>query len=151
MAGLYYEDCEPGLIFVHEVRRTVGEADNLFFSALTHNPARLHLDAEYSKDTVFGQRLVNSLFILGLVTGLSVMDTTLGTTVANLGFDKVRFPNPVFHGDTIHATTEITSRRESKSRTDGGIVFWRHTGLNQREEVICECDRAGLMMYRPRG
>jgi acyl dehydratase len=148
MPGLYFEEFEPGTVFEHSTRKTVTEADNVLFCALSLNLAPLHLDAEYSKNTIYGQRLVNSLFILGLVTGIPVPDTTQGTTLGNLGFEEVRFPKPVFHGDTIRVRTEIVSKRESKSRDDSGIVFFRHYGINQRDEVICECRRAGLMLKR---
>ncbi|KWF32823.1 dehydratase [Burkholderia diffusa] len=148
MAGLYFEELEPGLVIDHATRRTVSETDNVLFCAMTHNLAPLHLDEEYSKNSIYGQRLVNSLFILGLVTGVTVGDTTQGTTLGNLGFENVKFPKPVFHGDTIRVRTEVVSRRESKSRTDSGIVFFRHLGINQRDEIVCECNRAGLMLKR---
>ncbi|MBA3741430.1 MaoC family dehydratase [Sporichthya sp.] len=148
MTGLYYEECEPGLVFDHAIRRTVTETDNTLFCALTLNTAAVHLDEEYAKGTVFGQRLVNSLYLLGLVTGISVPETTQGTTLANLGFEDVRFPKPVFHGDTIHVRTEILDRRISSSRTDSGIVRWRHFGMNQRDEIVCDCRRVALMYYR---
>jgi acyl dehydratase len=149
MAGLYFEEFEPGTVIEHQTRRTVGEMDNVLFSALTLNLAPLHLDAEYSKSSLYGQRLVNSLFTLGLVGGISMQDTTHGTTIGNLGFSEVKFPNPVFHGDTVHVRTEIVAKRESKSRTDSGIVTFRHYGINQRDEVVCDCTRAGLMLKRP--
>ena len=149
MPALYFEDCKEGLVIDHAVRRTITETDNVLFSVMTLNMAPLHLDAEYSKNTQFGQRLVNSIFILGLVCGVTVPDTTLGTTIANLGFDKITFPKPVFHGDTIHTRTEIVSARESKSRNDAGIVTFRHIGLNQRDEIVCDAIRLGLMMKRP--
>jgi acyl dehydratase len=149
MPGLYFEELEPGAVFEHATRRTVTETDNVLFSALTLNLAPLHLDAEYSKGSIYGQRLVNSLFILGLVTGITVPDTTQGTTLGNLGFEEVKFPKPVFHGDTIRVRTEIVSKRESKSRGDSGIVLFRHYGINQRDEVVCDCRRAGLMLKRP--
>jgi acyl dehydratase len=148
MAGLCYEDLTPGLLIEHPIRRTVTEMDNTLFSALTYNCAPLHIDAEYAKSTIFGQRLVNSMFLLALVSGIIVIDTTIGTTLGNLGFEEIKFPRPVFHGDTIHVVTEVLDRRESKSRTDSGIVWFRHTGYNQREEVVCECKRAGLMLKR---
>ena len=148
MSGLYFEEFEPGAVIEHSTRRTVTETDNVLFSALTLNLAPLHLDAEYSKTSIYGQRLVNSLFILGLVTGITVPDTTQGTTLGNLGFDEVRFPKPVFHGDTIRVRTEIVSKRESRSRDDSGIVFFRHYGINQRDEIVCDCRRAGLMLKR---
>jgi acyl dehydratase len=148
MPGLYFEEFEPGEVIEHSTRRTVTETDNVLFCALTLNLAPLHLDAEYSKGTIYGQRLVNSLFILGLVTGITVPDMTQGTTLGNLGFEEVKFPKPVFHGDTIRVRTEIVSKRESKSRNDSGIVSFRHYGINQRDEVVCDCRRAGLMLKR---
>jgi acyl dehydratase len=148
MAGLYFEEFEPGTVIEHQTRRTVGEMDNVLFSALTLNLAPLHLDAEYSKGTIYGERLVNSLFTLGLVTGISMQDTTQGTTLGNLGFSEVTFPKPLFHGDTVHVRTEIVGKRESKSRNDSGIVTFRHYGINQRDEVVCDCTRAGLMLKR---
>jgi acyl dehydratase len=149
MPGLYFEELEPGRVIEHATRRTVTETDNVLFCSMTLNLAPLHIDAEYCKDTIFGERLVNSLFILGLVTGITVPDTTQGTTLGNLGFDQVRFPKPVFHGDTIRVRTEIVDKRESKSRDDSGIVHFRHYGINQRDEVVCDCQRAGLMLKRP--
>src|SRR4030088_1894397 len=122
MAGLFFEEFEEGQVFEHAVSRTVTEMDNVLFSALTMNPQPLHLDEEFAKRTEFGQRLVNSLFTLGLVIGMSVGETTLGTTVANLGMSDVRFPKPVFHGDTIHARTKVVATRRSKSRSDAGII-----------------------------
>ena len=149
MPGLYFEELEPGLVVDHPTRRTVTEMDNVLFSSLTLNLAPLHLDAEYSKDSIYGQRLVNSLFILGLVSGITVPETTQGTTLGNLGFEKITFPKPVFHGDTIHVRTEIADRRESKSRPDTGIVTFRHLGINQRDEIVCDAVRRGLMQKRP--
>ncbi|MFD6222339.1 MaoC family dehydratase [Nocardia asteroides] len=149
MAGLYFEEFEPGMVIDHPTRRTVTEADNTFFSVMTLNLAPLHLDAEYSKNSIYGQRLVNSLFILGLVSGITVPETTQGTTLGNLGFEQIKFPKPVFHGDTIHVQTKIENKRESKSRTDSGIVTFRHLGINQRDEVVCDALRVGLMMKRP--
>ncbi|MCG3753926.1 MaoC family dehydratase [Amycolatopsis sp. Poz14] len=148
MAGLYFEEFEPGMVIDHPTRRTITEADNTLFSVMTLNLAPLHLDAEYSKDSIYGQRLVNSLFILGLVAGVTVPETTQGTTLGNLGFEKITFPKPVFHGDTIHVRTEIISKRESKSRGDSGIVMFKHYGINQRDEVVCEAVRAGLMLKK---
>lgn len=148
MPGLYFEEFEPGLVIDHPTRRTVTETDNVLFSTLTLNLAPLHLDAEYSKDSIYGQRLVNSLFILGLVSGITVPETTQGTTQGNLGFKEVTFPKPVFHGDTIHVRTEIVDKRESKSRPDAGIVTFRHLGLNQRDEVVCNAVRVGLMIKK---
>lgn len=150
MAGLYFEDCREGLVIEHAIRRTVTETDNVLFSALTYNCAPLHIDAEYCKGTIYGQRLVNSMFLLALVAGVTVIETTLGTTLGNLGFEEVKFPKPVFHGDTIHVRTEIVSARLSKSRTDSGIVKFRHAGINQHDEEVCVALRAGLMLLRPK-
>lgn len=147
MPGVYFEALTVGRVFVHAIRRTVTEADNVFFSALTMNPAALHLDEEYCREhTEYGQRIVNSAFTLGLVVGISVGDTTLGTTVANLGWDEVRFPQPVFHGDTIHVESEVVEARGSKSRPDNGIVVFAHRGYNQRNEVVVTCKRSALML-----
>ncbi|MCS7051835.1 MAG: MaoC family dehydratase, partial [Thermomicrobium sp.] len=125
------------------------ETDNVLFCALTHNLARLHLDAEYAKETMFGERLMNSMFILSLICGIIVPETTLGTTVANLGFQEISFPRPVFAGDTIHVQTKVLERRESKSHPEAGIVYFNHRGLNQHDEIICDCKRAGMMLKRP--
>jgi acyl dehydratase len=150
MPGLYFDELEVGQKFDHAIRRTVSEADNLLFSALTHNPARLHLDEEYCRtETEFGQRLVNSVFTLGLMVGVSVGDTTLGTAVANLGWDEVRFPKPVFHGDTLRIETEVVELRESRSRPDQGIVTFVHRAYNQRNELVAHCRRTGLQRKRP--
>jgi acyl dehydratase len=149
MAGLYFEDLKEGLVIEHAIRRTVTETDNVLFSALTYNCAPLHIDAEYSKNTMYGQRLVNSMFLLALVAGVTVIDTTLGTTLGNLGFEEIKFPKPVFHGDTIRVRTEILRARLSKSRGDSGIVTFRHVALNQRDEMVCIAVRNGLMMLRP--
>ena len=151
MAGLFFEEFSVGQKFVHAIRRTVTEADNVFFSALTHNPAALHLDEEYCRThTEFGQRVVNSAFTLGLLVGLSVHDTTLGTTVANLGWDEVRFPEPVFHGDTIRAESEVHEVRLSKSRPDNGIVIFVHRAFNQHNLLVASCKRSALMLRKPK-
>jgi acyl dehydratase len=147
--GLYFEQFEPGQRFEHAVRRTVTETDNVLFSTLTMNPAAIHLDAEYSRGTPFGERLVNSLFTLGLLVGLSVYDTTFGTTIGNLGFEEVRFPKPVLLGDTLHAVTTVVSKRDSESRTDSGIVVFEHRAFNQRNDLVASCRRAALMLKRP--
>ncbi len=149
MSGKYFEQLEVGMAFEHLPRRTVTEADNLLFSTMTHNPQPLHIDAEFAAASQHGQRLVNSLFTLGLVIGLSVGDTTLGTTIGNLGMERVEFPNPVFIGDTIHAHTRVTAKRESKTRPDRGIVWFEHTGRNQRGEIVCQCLRKGMMLRLP--
>jgi acyl dehydratase len=148
MAGLYYEDLPIGFAIDHAIRRTVAEYDNVLFSALTYNCAPLHIDEEYSKKTIFGKRLVNSMFLLALVNGVGVLETTIGTTLGNLGFNDVKFPKPVFHGDTIRVRTEVIDRRESKKRQDSGIVTFKVIGYNQHDEVVCECTRVGLMLKR---
>jgi acyl dehydratase len=151
MPGLYFEEFSVGQTFRHPIRRTITEADNVFFSALTHNPAPLHLDEEYCrKHSEFGQRVVNSALTLALMVGISVGDTTLGTTVANLGWDEVRFPKPLFHGDTVHIETEVRELRDSKSRPDNGIVIFEHRAFNQRDELVASCRRTALMLRRPK-
>jgi acyl dehydratase len=148
LAGLTYDEFKIGQVFTHQPSRTVTETDNLLFSTLTMNVQPLHLDAEFAKTSHFGQRLVNSIFTLGLVVGLSVGDTTLGTTVGNLGFEKVEFPKPVFIGDTITAITEVVDKRESKSRPEWGIVTFEHRGLNQKGEVVALCRRQAMMLKK---
>lgn len=150
MAGVYFDELEVGRVFQHEIRRTITETDNVWFSAITHNPAYLHLDEEYCRtQTEFGQRLVNSAFLLALMVGISVGETTLGTAVANLGWDEVRFPKPTFHGDTIRVETEVIDLRESRSRPDQGIVTFLHRAYNQRGELVAHCKRSGLQRKRP--
>lgn len=149
MPGLYFEEFSVGQKFEHGIRRTITEADNVWFSALTHNPAPLHLDAEYMKGTEFGKPIVNSTLTLAFMIGISVGDTTIGTTVANLGMDEVRFPKPLFHGDTIHIETEVLEVRESKSRPDNGIVIFAHRAFNQNDELVGECKRSALMLKAP--
>jgi acyl dehydratase len=149
MAGLYYEEFEVGRRFVHPVHRTVTETDNVLISTLTMNPAALHLDAEYMKDTPYGKPLVNSVFTLGLMVGISIHDTTFGTTVANLGWEDVRFPKPVFVGDTLRIETTVLAMRESQSRKDAGIVTLQHKAFNQRNEEVASCRRVALMLKRP--
>ena len=149
MAGLWFDELQVGQVFRHAIRRTVTETDNILFTAMTHNPAQLHLDEEYMRGTEYGQRLVNSAFTLGLMVGISVGDTTLGTAVANLGWDEVRFPKPVFHGDTIHVETEVLELRDSKSRPDQGIVVFLHRAYNQRNELVASCKRSGLQRKKP--
>ena len=148
MSGKYFEELELGMEFKHLPHRTITETDNFLFTALTHNPQPLHLDAEFAKSTQHGQIIVNSLFTLGLVIGLSVGDTTLGTTIGNLGMEKTEFPNPVVIGDTVRVATKITEKRESKSKPDRGIVWFEHVGINQRDEIICECLRKGMMLKK---
>ena len=150
MAGLYFEEFHIGQVFKHVMQRTITESDNVWFSAITHNPAALHLDEEYCKGTEFGQRIVNSAFTLGLMVGISVGDTTLGTTVANLGWDEVRFPKPLFHGDTIRVETEVMAPRPSKSRPGQGIVEFLHRAYNQHGDLVAHCRRSGLMLGRPK-
>lgn len=150
MAGLYFEEFHVGQLFHHAMRRTVTETDNLIFSALTHNPAALHLDAEYCRShSEFGQRVVNSVYTLGLMVGVSVGDTTLGTTVANLGWDEVRFPKPLFHGDTVRCETEVLELRDSRSRPANGIVIFAHRAYNQHEVLVASCKRSALMLRKP--
>lgn len=149
MPGLYFEEFSVGQKFEHAIRRTITEADNVFISALTHNPAPLHLDVEYMKNTEFGRPIVNSCLTLALMVGISIGDTTIGTTVANLGWDEVRFPKPLFPGDTIHIETEVLRVRESKSRPDNGIVVFAHRAFNQDDELVGECKRSALMLKAP--
>jgi acyl dehydratase len=151
MPGLFFEQFSVGQKFSHAIRRTLTETDNVFFTALTHNPASLHLDEEYCREnTEFGQRIVNSAFTLGLMVGISVNDTTHGTTVANLGWDEVRFPKPLFHGDTLRVESEVLELRDSKSRPGNGIVTFLHRGFNQRNEVVAQCKRSALMLRQPK-
>ena len=149
MAGLWYDEFHVGMEFRHALTRTVTEMDNVLYCALTHNPQPLHLDEEFAKGTEFGQRIVNSLFTLGLIVGVSVGDTTLGTTLGNLGMTDIRFKHPVFHGDTIRVVTRIREMRESKSRPDAGLIVFEHIGFNQRDQEIAYCVRTGLMRKRP--
>lgn len=149
MAGLWYEQFEIGQTFAHAIRRTVTEADNMWFCNATYNPAAIHIDAEYCKGTEFGRPLVNSIFTLGLVIGVSVQDTTLGTTVANLGMTDVRFPKPVFAGDTVRAVTTVAELRDSQSRPNAGIVTFVHQGFNQSGQEVATCRRQALMLRRP--
>lgn len=138
-----------GQRFDHPIRRTVTESDNVLFSTMTHNPAALHLDAEYMKGTEFGRPLINSYFTLGLMVGISVNDTTHGTTVANLGMDEVRFLKPLFPGDTVRVQTEVVATRASQSRPDNGIVTFVHRAYNQQDEIVAECKRTALMLRKP--
>lgn len=150
MPGVYFDELVVGQVFRHAIRRTLTEADNVWFSAITHNPAALHLDEEYCRQhTEFGQRIVNSAFTLALMVGISVGDTTLGTAVANLGWDEARFPRPLFHGDTIRVETEVADLRDSRSRPNAGIVTFIHRAHNQREELVAHCRRSGLQLKRP--
>jgi acyl dehydratase len=149
MAGLYFDEFAEGQVFDHALSRTVTEMDNVLFTTLTMNPQPLHLDAEFARMSEFGRPLVNSIFTLGLVIGISVGDTTLGTTVANLGMTEVRFPKPVFHGDTIRARSTVVALRKSKSRNDAGIVEFEHVGVNQHGDTVAICRRAALMKKKP--
>jgi len=150
VAGLYFDELSVGQVFRHALSRTITEADNVFFTSITHNPALLHLDEEYCRnETEYGQRLVNSCLTLGLMVGISVADTTLGTAVANLGWDEVRFPKPLFHGDTIRVETEVIELRESRSRPDQGIVTFLHRAFNQHGDLVAHCKRSGLQRKRP--
>lgn len=148
-SGRWFEDFVVGDVVEHAVTRTVTETDNVLFTCLTMNPQPMHLDAEFSREMEFGKPLVNSLYTLGLVVGIAVPELTLGTTIANLGFEKVAFPHPVFAGDTVWVETEIVSTRASASRPEAGIVSFEHRGHNQRDEVICLCRRTAFMRRRP--
>ena len=141
MAGLYFDEFELGQMFEHSIRRTVTEADNTLFSCMTHNPQPLHIDHEFAAKTEWGRPLMNSLFTLGLLIGISVNDTTLGTIIANLGMTDVKFPNPLFHGDTVRCTSEVVGKRESKSRPDAGIVELHHKAFKQDGKLVAECRR----------
>ncbi|WP_439571089.1 MaoC family dehydratase [Sphingomonas sp.] len=149
MAGRYFDEWQVGDRIVHALRRTVTETDNLLISTLTHNPQPLHLDAEVAGASEFGRILVNGTFTFALMVGISVGDTTLGTLVANLGYDEVRMPSPVFIGDTLRAETEVVALRPSKSRPGQGVVTFRHVMLNQRDETVCTCLRSALLHAKP--
>ncbi len=145
MAGRFFDEWQVGDRITHTVTRTVTETDNVLISALTHNPQPMHLDHELAAKSEFGKPLVNSVFTFGLMVGVSVADTTLGTLVANLGYDKLVFPNPVFAGDTLRSETECLAVRISKSRPNAGIVTWAHRSFNQRGQLVCECTRTALL------
>jgi acyl dehydratase len=148
--GLYFEDFEVGRVFRHRLTRTVSQMDNLLFSSLTLNPQPLHIDAHFcATETEWGRPLMNSLFTLGLLIGISVNDTTLGTTIANLGMSEVKFPAPLFEGDTVSATTEVTAKRESKSRPDAGLIEFLHRAFKQDGTLVAECRRTAFMRRRP--
>jgi len=149
MAGRFFEQWTLGDRVTHEIRRTVTETDNLLFSTMTHNPQPLHLDLEAAKASEFGRILVNGTFTFALMVGLSVGETTLGTLIANLGYDKVKMPKPVFIGDTLRAETEVLELRESRSRPAAGIITFLHSLLNQHDEVVCECRRSALIRRSP--
>jgi acyl dehydratase len=149
VSGRWFEDLTEGLVVEHATRRTVTETDNVLFTTMTMNPAPLHLDHAYAATTEFGRPLVNSMFTLALVVGLSVPELTLGTIVAQLGLTDASFPAPVFHGDTVRVATEVVEARESRSRPDAGIVVFAHRAQNQRDELVCSVRRTGLMHRRP--
>ena len=146
MPGKYFEQLEVGSTFEHEPPRTIDQKDNLAFCEMTFNPQPLHFDEEFAAASPYGQIIVNSLYTLGLLVGVSVEETTLGTTLGNLGFEKTEFPNPVFIGDTLSFSTEVMDKRESQSKPDRGIVWFRHRAINQRDEVVCECLRKAMML-----
>jgi acyl dehydratase len=149
MGGLYFEEFEVGRVFEHAIGRTVTEMDNTLFSCLTLNPQPLHIDHQFAASTEWGKPLVNSLFTLGLMIGISVSDTTLGTTIANLGMTEVKFGKPVFHGDTIRVKTEVVAKRESRSRPDAGLVEFHHRAYNQHGDLVAECRRQAFMRKKP--
>ncbi len=152
MPGLYFEQFEVGHVFEHTIRRTVTEMDNMLFSNMTLNPQPLHIDKHFCEtETEFGQPLMNSLFTLGLMIGISVNDTTVGTTIANLGMTDVKFPNPLFQGDTVHVTTEVKNKRESRSRPEAGIVEFEHKAFNQDNELVAVCTRQAFMRKQTPG
>lgn len=148
MSGKYYDELEVGAVIKHEIGRTLTETDNLLFSSLTMNPQPLHINEDYAATTEFGQRIVNGIFTLGLLVGITVGDLTAGTIIANLGYENVKHPKPMFHGDTLYVETEVIARRESKSRPDCGIVTLKHTGRNQHGDVCIEVTRAALFLKR---
>jgi len=149
MAGRYFDEWQVGDVIAHSITRTVTETDNVLVSALTHNPQPMHLDHEIAGASEFGKPLVNSIYTFGLMVGVSVGDTTLGTLVANLGYDKLTFPSPVFVGDTLRSESECLEVRESKSRPNAGIVTWEHRSYNQRGELVCKCTRSALLLKKP--
>lgn len=150
MPGLYFEQFSDGQVFEHELRRTVTEMDNMLFSNMTLNPQPLHIDRHFCEtQTEWGQPIMNSLFTLGLMIGIAVTDTTVGTTIANLGMTEVRFPHPLYQGDTIHVTTEVIGKRVSKSRPDAGIVEFEHKAFNQDDVLVAICRRNAFMRRRP--
>jgi acyl dehydratase len=149
MAGRSFDEWQVGDVIAHAVTRTVTENDNVLISALTHNPQPMHLDHEVAAQSEFGKPLVNSIYTFGLMIGVSVSDTTLGTLVANLGYDRLVFPAPVFVGDTLRSESECVEVRESKSRPNAGIVTWEHRSFNQRGELVCKCSRSALVLKKP--
>ena len=149
MPGRFFDEWQVGDVIAHAVTRTVTETDNVLVSALTHNPQPMHLDHEVAAGSEFGKPLVNSVYTFGLMVGVSVSDTTLGTLIANLGYDKLTFPSPVFVGDTLRSESECLEVRESKSRPNAGIVTWEHRSFNQRGELVCKCSRSALLLKKP--
>ena len=149
MPGRYFDEWQVGDVVAHSVTRTVTETDNVLVCALTHNPQPMHLDHEVATASEFGRPLVNSIYTFGLMVGVSVADTTLGTLIANLGYDRLTFPSPVFVGDTLRSESECLEVRESKSRPNAGIVTWEHRSFNQRGELVCKCTRSALLKKRP--
>jgi acyl dehydratase len=150
MAGLWFEEFKEGMVFNHEWSRTITETDNIWFSLLTMNPQPLHVDSNYAAKTEWGKPLVNSLFTLGLLIGMTVNDTTLNTTLANLGMTDVKFPKPLFPGDSVKVRTTVRGKRESKSRPNEGIVTLFHEMTNQHGEIVATCERAALMRRKPK-
>ena len=149
--GMYYEDFEVGKLYHHTLRRTVTQMDNMLFSNMTLNPQPLHIDRHFcEQETEWGQPLMNSLFTLGLMIGIQVSDMTVGTTIANLGMTEVKFPHPLFEGDTVHCTTEVIGKRESKSRAGAGIVEFHHRAYNQNDKLVAECRRQAFITMRPK-
>ncbi|MFQ5614155.1 MAG: MaoC family dehydratase [Anaerolineae bacterium] len=151
MAGKYYEELKVGAIVKHSLGRTLTEMDNVLFTALTMNPQPLHLNEDFAGQTQFGRRIVNGIFTLGLAVGITVPDLTEGTLVANLGYEKVNHPHPMFHGDTLYVETEVLAKRDSRSNPGHGIVRFRHVGRNQEGTVVIEFERTALMLKRPAG
>jgi len=149
MLGLYFEEFEPGQVIRHALRKTVTESDNMLFSVMTLNPQPLHIDHDFAARSEWGKPLVNSMFTLGLMIGISVHETTLGTTIGNLGMTETTFPHPLFHGDTIRVETEVRSARTSRSKPDRGIVEFEHRAYNQHEILVARCIRQAMMMKRP--
>jgi len=149
MAGLYYEELEVGKVIEHTLGRTITEMDNVLFSSLTMNPQPLHLNEDFASKTQFGKRIVNGIFTMGLAVGITVGELTQGTLVANLGYEKVNHPHPLFHGDTLYVSTEIVEKRESRSKPDRGIVRFRHIGKNQDGTVVLDLERTTLMLKKP--
>jgi acyl dehydratase len=149
MAGRFYDDLEVGMTITHELSRTITEGEHMLFCAMTMNPQPLHIDAHFAAATEFGKPLVNGLFTMSLAVGISVQDTTMGTIIANLGYEQVRHPHPVFHGDTLYVTTQVIAKRDSTSRPDCGIVTLKHIGRNQDAEIVVEVTRSALFRKRP--